>query len=371
MKLHRSRLVAHLPRLAQNRAMTDRYDAAALLDFATALFRHAGLDEDKAEVVAATLLEGDLLGQTTHGLALLGGYLDEVAAGRVVGHGDPAVLAQTPVAQTWDGNRLPGPWLVTRAAEWASGAARQFGLGAVAIRRSGHIGCLAAYVERVASQGLMLLLTSSDPSTASVAPFGGTRRVITPNPIAAGWPTGGAPVMMDVSTSITTNGMTARLAKEGRNFGHNTLLDGHGQPTADPNAFFADPPGTLLPLGGAEAGHKGYALGLLIEALTSALAGHGRADGVGEWGASVFVQVIDPARFGGLPAFEREAGWLAGAVRANPAADAATPPRMPGERALARKAEQLRSGVSLHGSIPPVLADRGARAGIGVPLPIG
>ena len=321
--------------------------------------------------MAATLLEGDLLGQTTHGLALLGGYLDEVAAGRVVGTGEPAVVAETPVAQTWDGARLPGPYLVTQAAEWASGAARTYGIGAVAIRRSGHIGCLAAYVERIARRGQLLLLASSDPSTASVAPFGGTQRVITPNPIAAGWPTGADPVIMDVSTSITTNGMTARLAKEGRQFAHPCLLDAAGQPTADPAAFFTSPPGTLLPLGGAEAGHKGYALGLLIEALTSALAGHGRADSPTEWGASVFVQVIDPARFAGQPAFERETGWLADVVHTNAPANATKPPRMPGERALARKAEQMRDGVTLHPTIPPVLADRGTRAGLAVPQPIG
>ena len=351
--------------------MTDRYDAPALLAFAAALFRHAGLDNGKAQTVAATLLEGDLLGQTTHGLALLGAYLDEVGAGRVVGTGEPVVVAETPVAQTWDGARLPGPYLVTRAADWASDAARTYGLGAVAIRHSGHIGCLAAYVERIARRGQLLLLASSDPSTASVAPFGGTQRVITPNPIAAGWPTGGDPVVMDVSTSITTNGMTARLVKEGRHFAHPCLLDAAGQPTTDPAAFFTSPPGTLLPLGGTEAGHKGYALGLLIEALTSALAGHGRADRPAEWGACVFVQVIDPARFAGQPAFTRETGWLAGAVHANPPADPAKPPRMPGERALARKAEQMRDGVVLHPTIPPVLADRGARAGLAVPQPIG
>ena len=351
--------------------MTDRYDATALLAFATALFRQAGLDDGKAHTVAATLLEGDLLGQTTHGLALLGPYLDETLAGRIAGTGEPAVVAETLVAQTWDGGRLPGPYLVTRAADWASGAARSYGLAAVAIRRSGHIGCLAAYVERIARRGQLLLLASSDPSTASVAPFGGTRRVITPNPIAAGWPTGGDPVIMDVSTSITTNGMTARLAKEGRAFSHPCLLDAAGQPTTDPAAFFTSPPGTLLPLGGTETGHKGYALGLLIEALTSALAGQGRADAPTEWGASVFVQVIDPGRFAGQPAFEREAGWLAEAVHANPAADAAKPPRMPGERALALKADQMQGGLVLHPTIPPVLAERGARAGLAVPQPVG
>ncbi len=217
----------------------------------------------------------------------------------------------------------------------------------------------------------MLLLASSDPSTASVAPYGGTQRMITPNPIAAGWPTGGVPAVMDVSMSITTNGMTARMAKEGRQFAHHTLLDAAGASTADPAVFFAEPPGTLLPLGGVEAGHKGYALGLLIEALTSALAGHGRADAPAVWGASVFVQVIDPARFGGLGPFTREAGWLAEAVRANPPVNPADPPRMPGMRALARKAEQLRDGVALHPAILPVLADRAARTGIDVPQPNG
>lgn len=350
--------------------MTDRYDAARLLTLATALLRHAELDPEKAEVVAATLLEGDLLGQTTHGLALLGAYLDEAASGRMAGCGEPETLAQTPVCQTWDGGWLPGPWLVRKAADWASGAAAVHGLAAVAIRRSGHIGCLAAYVERIAERGQMLLLASSDPSTASVAPFGGTRRMITPNPLAAGWPTKGAPVVMDVSTSITTNGMTARLASEGRSFPYEALLDADGRATSDPAVFFADPPGTLLPLGGVEAGHKGYALGLLIEALTSALAGHGRAAMPARWGASVFVQVIDPARFGGSAAFAHETEWLAAAARENPAADEAHPPRMPGERALRRKAEQLQAGVTLHPAIMPVLAERASRAGLEAPPPL-
>ena len=265
---------------------------------------------------------------------------------------------------------LIGGNIRTAYAEPRSGAAAVHGLAAVAIRRSGHIGCLAAYVERIAERGQMLLLASSDPSTASVAPFGGTRRMITPNPLAAGWPTEGAPVVMDVSTSITTNGMTARLASEGRKFGYEALLDADGRATSDPAAFFADPPGTLLPLGGVEAGHKGYALGLLIEALTSGLAGHGRADMPARWGASVFVQVIDPARFGGSAAFAHETEWLAAAARENPAADAAHPPRMPGERALRRKAEQLQAGVTLHPAIMPVLAERASRAGLEAPPPL-
>ena len=49
----------------------------------------------------------------------------------------------------------------------------------------------------------------------------------------------------------------------------------------------------VLPLDGIESGHKGFTLGLLVEALTSGLACYGRADGTKDWGATVYVQVQD------------------------------------------------------------------------------
>ena len=110
----------------------------------------------------------------------------------------------------------------------------------------------------------------------------------------------GDPVLLDVSTSTTTNGLTGRLKGEGAVLGHPWLLDAAGQPTPDPAALFTDPPGSILPLGGLDSGHKGYALGLLVEALTAALGGFGRADASEGWGAAVFLQVIDPAAFGEL-----------------------------------------------------------------------
>jgi L-lactate dehydrogenase len=349
--------------------MSDRYDAEDLTRLAAALFEHAGLEAEKARTCAEILVEGDLMGHTTHGLALLGPYLAEAAAGRMLGAGEPSVVAEAPAAQTWDGRRLPGPWLVVRAAEWATRKAAETGIAAVSIRNSCHIACLGAYLHRFASRGSFLVIASSDPAVASVAPFGGTRRLFTPNPLAAGWPAPGGPVMIDVSMSITTNGMTNRLRSEGREFEHPVLLDAEGRPTRDPNAFFTEPGGTLLPLGGAEAGHKGFALALLLEALTAALGGFGRADGPTVWGAAVLVLAIDPARFGGLPAFTRETGWMADAVHSNPPVPGGAPPRMPGERALQLRAEQLANGVALHPSIPPALAESAGRAGLAMPGP--
>jgi LDH2 family malate/lactate/ureidoglycolate dehydrogenase len=345
----------------------DRMDAAALGRFAEACCRAAGLPEDKARDVAEVLVEGDLMGHDTHGLALLTSYLDSLETGVMTAEGAPEVTSRTPVVESWDGRKLPGPWLVRRGIETASRAAQGFGIGAVAIARSGHIGCLAAYGPPVAAAGLMLVLTCSDPSTASVAPWGGTRRIITPNPLAAAWPTPGGPVILDVSMSITTNGMTARRRAEGTRFPGDWLLDAEGNPTDDPNAFFTDPAGTLLPLGGAEAGHKGFALGLLVEALTSGLAGHGRVEGRTDWGASVMVLVLDPARFAGAEAFRAEGAWMAEAVRGNPPRPGGAAPRLPGDAAMARRARALAEGVPLHPAVLPALRKLSARYGVALP----
>ena len=365
-------ILAHDARVGKRKRNTlnDRYRHADLIALAANLLERAGLDADKALATAEILVEGDLLGHTTHGLALLPAYLDTALAGKMAGCGVPEVVSSTAIVETWDGKRLPGPWLVRQAIAYASPRAREFGLSGVAIRRSCHIGCLAAYLRGIAEAGQMAIVASSDPSVASVAPFGGAERIYTPNPLAAGWPSPGGPVMIDVSMSITTNGMTNRLRGEGKRFPHPWLLDGNGQPTDDPNAYFADPPGSLLPLGGADSGHKGFALGLLLEALTSALAGFGRADAPKDWGASVFVLIIDPARFGGAEAFLRETGWMENAVHANRPAPGVERVRLPGERGLALRREGLAKGVVLHQSIPPMLKNRAEAAGLAMPRPV-
>ena len=347
--------------------MPVRPTASALTAFATELLARAGLDADKAAAVAGILVEGDLLGHTTHGLALLAPYLVEIEKGGMTKSGEPQVVADFPAGVTWDGHRLPGPWLVLRALEFAVTRAAQNGICTVAIRRSHHIACLAAYLQRVTEQGMMAILTCSDPNVCSVAPFGGRREVFTPNPLAAAWPTDGDPVIIDVSMSITTNALTKRLHSEGRHFPGLWALDASGHPTDDPAVLSANPPGTLLPIGGVDHGHKGYAFALLVEALTGALAGHGRADPKEGWGATVFVQVMNPACFGGVTEFRRQASHVAAACRATPPRPGFERVRLPGEAGLRRRADQLAHGVDLHPGILPALLPWAAR--LGVPAP--
>ena len=81
--------------------MAARHEAAALLRFSTEACLAAGLEAEKAQAVAEVLVEGDLMGHDTHGLALLLPYLDSLAAGEMLPAGEPEVISATPVAETW------------------------------------------------------------------------------------------------------------------------------------------------------------------------------------------------------------------------------------------------------------------------------
>lgn len=347
--------------------MTPRHPAPELIAFATALLQRAGLEPEKASTVADTLVTGDLLGHTTHGLALLPAYLGEIERGSMRKSGEPQVIADAPAAVTWDALRLPGPWVTTRALDLACERAQRNGACTVVIRRSHHIACLAAYLLRAAERGFMIVLTCSDPNVCSVAPFGGRTPVFTPNPLAAAWPTAGDPVIIDVSMSITTNALTNRLHQEKKPFPAAWAIDAAGNPTNDPGVLHAQPVGTLLPIGGVDHGHKGYALALLVEALTGALAGHGRADAKEGWGATVCVQVFDPARFSGAEAFRRQTEHVAQTCRATPPRPGFERVRLPGETGLQKRREQLERGVALYPRILPALTPWAQKLGVAMP----
>ena len=347
-----------------------RYGADGLRHFAAALLEKAGLDSAPATAVATTLVEGDLLGHDTHGLALLAPYVKSLENGGMAKSGEPEVLSDRGAALAWDGRRLPGPWLVHSGIDALMPRARQYGSATLVIRRSHHIACLAAYLLRAAEAGFVMMLASSDPAVQSVAPHGGTRAVFTPNPLAIGIPTSATPYLVDISASVTTNGMSARMHKAGRQFEHAWMLDADGHASHDPGVLAADPPGTILPLGGLEAGHKGFGLALMVEALTGGLSGHGRADPPDGWGATVFMSLYDPSAFGGSSDFLRQMDWLGTACRDNPPRPGVDAVRMPGDRGMARRADQQAAGVALHPTIAPMLTECAAAYGMVFPAPL-
>lgn len=345
-----------------------RYAASDLLALARSLFTKAGLEPDKAEAVATYLVEADLMGHSTHGLALAGWYLQGIADGVVTKTGTYDVVSDRGPAVCWNGNRLPGAWLTSEAVKLAVERAEKFGTTTVVIANSHHIGALAAYLELATSKGMLVSVASSSPSGGQVAPFGGLKGVYTPNPVAYGIPTPEGPMLIDISASITTNNMSQRLIREGRQYEHEWLMDAQGNPSRDPKVL--DAGGSLLPTGGFDHGQKGYGMALQVEAITQGLAGYGRADAPKGTNAAVTVQVWDPEAFGGRDAFLRQTGWLADACHAAPPRPGVTRVRLPGEAALGRKKTALADGVALYPTIIGSIEPHAERLGVTMPKPI-
>jgi LDH2 family malate/lactate/ureidoglycolate dehydrogenase len=107
-------------------------------------------------------------------------------------------------------------------------------------------------------------MTSSEPA---MPPAGGTDAFFGTNPIAASFPTGkGFPIKIDLSTSAIARGNIIAAAKKNESIPLGWALDKDGEPTTDAHKALV---GTVLTM----AGHKGYALALLVELLSGVLSG--------------------------------------------------------------------------------------------------
>jgi len=170
--------------------MSTRYSAPALTASAIALLTAAGADADKAKRSRRFLVEGDLMGHDTHGLALLGPYLGELENGGMGKSGEPKVLNSRPPPRCGTACACPAPGWCSRRWKQCAAMARTYGTGTISIRRSHHIAALAAYLKRATDQGLVMLLYCSDRNSASVAPHGGMDPVVHPQPDGFRLPTG-------------------------------------------------------------------------------------------------------------------------------------------------------------------------------------
>ncbi|MBS0535554.1 MAG: Ldh family oxidoreductase [Proteobacteria bacterium] len=332
--------------------------------FAASLFAAAGLASGKAASVARLLVLTDAMGRGTHGLAQGPAYLEELASGSMSKDGEPEIVRDTGPTIVWDGRYLPGLWLMERALETAFARIAAHGVVTFAMRHSHHIGCLAALAKYATDRGCYVMLASSGPHTKFVAPFGGKQGLFSPDPFAIGFPAGASPVLFDACASLTTVSMTRAKVAAGEQFEHEWLLDSAGRPTRDPAAMEgAGPRGSLMLLGGMEAGHKGFGLALMVEALTQGLSGFGRRDAPTRWGASVFMQVIDPGAFAGRAAFEAQTAFFADQCRENAPIDPLAPVRLPGDQAARNIATALAQGISLPAATVEQLDRWAARLG--------
>ena len=317
-----------------------------LMKFCTSVFIKLKMDEEKAIDTSDILIEADLMGHSTHGVRLLPLYIKDIETGNMNVAGEEEILRDIGSCLTIDGKSLPGIWLTKKALSQSAKRAKKYGTSTVLIKNSHHNGALAAYMLPIINQNLVPIIKSSVPSSATVAPFGGTKALLTPDPMALGYPTNKEPVIIDISASITTNNMIADKIAKNKLFDFDCLLTSEGIPTNDPKEVM-EKNGTVMPVGGLEYGHKGFGLALGIEALSQGLSGSGRSKKPKSMNLSTFVQVIDPEAFAGLKAFKDEMTFLYEQCINNPPINENNKVRMPGQHALLRRQKSLKEGFEL------------------------
>jgi LDH2 family malate/lactate/ureidoglycolate dehydrogenase len=327
---------------------SQRFDANQLLEFATAVLEKAGAEPVIARQTATYLLEGDLLGFSTHGLKRLYFNAKCLADGRSRGRGDIEVLRERAALATWDAHFLPGPYVAAQAVQEACAMAKDAGTATIVVRRAQHVASLAAYLQIATQQDLVVSLMCATPAQSSVAPFAGKAPVFSPNPFAIGVPSSGDPLLLDMSFSMTAAGKVRQHWERKEPLPWPAIVTADGQVTTDPAAYIEGQGASILPLGGTELGYKGYGLCLFSEIWTLALSNYGRQAGSEDGESnSLFVQVLDPTAFGELSAFKAVTDDLLQRCRDCPPLDANTPVRIPGQQSLARRNAQMTQGVAL------------------------
>lgn len=331
-----------------------------LMDGTTALLRAAGAPPDIAQATAEAIVGADVVGHESHGVAQLPGYLAGVKAGRIVPDARPVVSKETETTALLDAGKGFGHYSATVAMDAAIERAGRYRMGAVTLANANHIGRLGTYVERAAARGCIGLVSlGAGGASGTTAPFGGRRGALGSNPIAAAVPVAGeTPFVMDMATSVFSNGKIGIARREGRPLPGGAILDKEGQPSTNPDDWAAG--GPMLPAGG----YKGYALSL-FNLFCAALAMTGAP--AGERIAGTFYLALDVTAFQPLEEYARRTAAYAEQLKAVPTQEGVDEILLPGERAARTAAQRRAEGVPVPDGVWASLAEAGA--GLGVTLP--
>jgi uncharacterized oxidoreductase len=344
-------------------SMSRLYPASRVSQFGVALFQAAGAGADEAQATVAALVTSSLMGHDSHGVLRIPEYLDAVAEGTIVTNAPQTVErtgASTAVVDCGHGFGAVGAEKAVRA---AIEIARGERTACVITRRASHVGRLGAWVQIAADEGFVALATCNSPSNGHyVLPWGGREGRLATNPIAYAVPTSGDPIVADFATSVAPEGKIRFYRNEGKPVPDGWIVDAHGRPTNDPNQFYGPPRGGVLPLGGP-AGHKGFALSLLVELLGSALAGISSRDPAVRGNGVCFI-VIDPAAFCPPSVFRRLVDDAIAYIKSSPPAPGFTEVLVPGELEFRTMRQRQRDGVPVDPTTLEAMHRHGQRLGL-------
>jgi LDH2 family malate/lactate/ureidoglycolate dehydrogenase len=356
-----------------------RFRESELRRFGERALESCGVPSPTAALVTESLLQADVRGVATHGIVRLASYCHEVRAGIVDGGAQPTVISDRGGAVAFvDGGHAFGAVTATFSLELAVGRALANGIGAVGARNCAHFGAAAHYALRGADRGCVAIVASNTP--AVMAPYGGREAAIGNNPfaVAAPMPEGRPAFVLDMAQSVVARGRIKLAEMAGAAIPEGWAMDVEGRVTTDPTAALA---GALLAFGG----YKGSGLALVVEILTSVLAGSilgpemlntsmtgavSRRPGATVGSPSQLFVALDPAAFAGRDAFADGIRRLANAIKEVGPAPGFDEVLLPGELEHRAAAESKRLGVPLAPSTVQLLSELAASSSLALPEPL-
>lgn len=284
----------------------------------------------------------------SHGTAQLPIYIRAIREGEIDPQAEPRMVREAAVTALVSGSWTFGHVAGEFATRVAVTKAAEHGLALVGIIEANHVGRLGTYVETAAAAGLTSTVWAGGYGAERpfAAPFGGRRAVLASNPLAIGFPTRGAPVVIDMATTQIAGSKVVAARRRGEQIPAGCMIDRAGEPTTDPHAFWEG--GALLPFGE----HKGYALMLAVELLGRTLTGADAYAGTGRGGPAmrhqgVTIIAVRADVFQAPDTFLDGIGRVLDAVHAVPPAPGFQEVLVPGERAARDEQQQRRDGITV------------------------
>ena len=338
------------------------------------IFVGEGFSQADAQQIADVLMQADLFGIESHGAQRLMYYHRNIRSGSVNVQAKPEIVKETPVSALIDAHFAMGALAGTAAMKKAIEKAKSTGIGMVCVRNSSHYGIAGYYTLMAAREGLAAFsMTNTGPI---MVPTFGREMMLGTNPIAFCMPADPSPFWFDASTTVVTLGKVEVYDKREKTMPEGWTIDGQGNPSSDAakaNAgILAGDMGGILPLGGAgelRGGHKGYGLGVMVEALTGVLAqGMTSPEMCGAHGDHTchFFMAFDPAMFGDPAEIKARMSAYLRRLRESEKIPGCARIYTAGEKAFEAQAKRLEEGVPVEektlGEIRQIAAELGVES---------
>jgi LDH2 family malate/lactate/ureidoglycolate dehydrogenase len=298
------------------------------------------------------MAEADLQGSEGHGVSRLPQYVRRIKAGGFNVRPSIRVVREQASTALLNGDNGMGHLVMKRAAEIAIEKARVSGIGWVNSQFSNHAGPASLYATMPLAHD-MIGLYFAVGNANHLPPWGGLEMLLSTNPIAAAIPAGDEkPIILDMATTVAAYGKVKTKALRGETMPEGWMIDREGKPLTDPKR--ADQ-GMLLPLGGMEAGYKGYGLAIIIGLLAGTLGGAAMGREVIDFNhddssitnTGQAIAAINIAAFGDVGVFKASVDALARDFRGSRRMPGVDRIMMPGERSQETREKRTRLGIPI------------------------